>query len=370
MALKSPIAFMRLALDAAREATHRTSPNPRVGCVLVSEGKVIAQGVTRPVGGAHAEVVALAAAGENARGADMFVTLEPCSHKGRTAPCTDAIIAAGVRKVYVGMIDPNPLVNGKGLRQLVSAGVEVQENVLADECSAYHASFATFIQTKRPHVLLKGAATLDGRIATASGDSRWITGIDARRDVHRLRAQVDAVMVGTETARLDKPKLTVRESDGADPIRVVLDRMLSLDPGMHTLGPGSLVFCAQDAMRARGSAFSAAGADVIAVPMFANHLDLEAVLDELAQRQVVSLMVEGGGQLHGGFIERGLAQEVVIYIAPQFMGRGRPLVDMPSAASMDKGIQLERVEHLKLGDDVRITGVIRYPAPTEGDEHE
>ena len=235
-------AFMRRAVALVRDTQHRTSPNPTVGCVIVRAGVIVGEGVTRPVGQAHAEVVAIEAAGAAARGADMYVTLEPCSHHGRTPPCTQAILAAGLRSVFVGVEDPNPLVNGLGVGQLRAAGVPTEVGILAEPCARLAEPFRRFILDRRPWVLLKAAVTLDGRIAAASGDSKWITGEEARAAAHGLRARADAVLVGLGTAQADDPRLDVRLARGEDPLRVLLDSRAALDPRARMLGPGALVW--------------------------------------------------------------------------------------------------------------------------------
>lgn len=361
-------AFMRRAVTLARGVRHRTSPNPTVGCVVVRDGVVVGEGVTRPVGEAHAEVVALQAAGAAARGADMYVTLEPCSHHGRTPPCTDAIVGAGVARVFVGVTDPNPLVDGRGVGQLQAAGVATEIGVLRDDCAALAAPFRRYILDGRPWVVLKAAISLDGRIATAGGDSKWITGEAARAAGHGLRARCDAVLVGRGTAHADDPRLTVRDAEGADPLRVVVDSDAALSPDAALLGPGALVFHAPDADPARVAALAGTGAEICAVPRAAAGLDLGRALALLAQRGVVSLLVEGGGRLHGSLLAARLADEACFFVAPRLLGRGRPVVDLPSVATVAAGWRMDPVAVEPLGPDVRIQGPILYPAPSdEGD---
>lgn len=362
--------WMTRALALAADPPRRTSPNPTVGCVIVRDGEVVGEGCSRPAGQAHAEVVALEMAGERARGADVYATLEPCSHHGRTPPCADALIAAGVARVFVGAVDPNPLVKGGGLARLRAAGVEV-DRALADACARQHAPFFRFITDRRPWVVLKAAVTLDGRIAAASGDSKWITGPAARRDAHRLRARCDAVLVGGATALIDDPRLTVRDVPGDDPLRIVLDARAELPSTAGLLGPGALVCHAPDADPARLAALTATGAEALAVPRGADgRLALDALLTALAARDVVRLMVEGGGRLHGALLAARLADEAWLYIAPRIVGRGRPLFDLPSAPTITAGWALDPVEITPVESDVRIRGPIRYPAapldPTSG----
>lgn len=359
---ESAARFMGRALALAEHPPLRTSPNPTVGCVIVRDGEIVGEGVTQPAGQAHAEVMALAAAGKKARGAEMYVTLEPCSHTGRTPPCTNAIIAAGVARVYTGVIDPDPRVHGNGVRALQAAGVEVEVGVLGDRCARQLAPFGRFIVDRRPWVISKAAVTLDGRIAAASGDSKWITGPEARADAHRLRARCDAVLVGSGTAQADDPRLTVRHVEGEDPLRIVLDTEARLSPTAAMLGPGALVCHAADASPDRLAALAATGAELQSLPRSAHGLDLTALMTALRQRNVVRLLVEGGGRLHGAFVEAGLADEACIYVAPTLVGRGLPVLDTPSAETIASGWRLDAPTIDRLGDDVRIRGPIRYPA--------
>jgi len=358
-------AWMRRAVQQARRAGHRTSPNPKVGCVIVADGIVVGTGVTQPVGGHHAEVVALARAGERARGADLYVTLEPCCHHGRTPPCTEAIRAAGIRRVFVGVADPNPLIAGGGLRRLAELGLHVEVGVLGDVCAALHAPFFRYITEKRPWVVLKAAVTLDGRMATPEGSSRWITGPEARKDAHRLRAWADAVLVGGTTARLDDPALDVRHVRGPNPLRVVADTELSLPPTARLLGPGALVMHAADADPGRAAALAATGAQLQIIKRSGRGLDSLAILRNLAERQVVSVLVEGGGRLHGSLLHAGLVDEACIYVAPRIIGPGRALADLPAVASVAQGFALEDPVWTPLGQDMRVRGRVHSGAVAE-----
>lgn len=351
-------AYMASAIQHARQTRHRTSPNPKVGCVIVAGDTIVGAGVTQPYPGAHAEVEALAAAGELARGGDLYVTLEPCCHHGRTGPCTDAIIRAGVARVFIGVADPNPLVAGGGIAQLRAAGISVEVGVLRARCAAEHAPFFRYIGDGRPWVMLKAAITLDGRIATASGDSKWITGEAARTDLHALRAEVDAVMVGAATVLADDPRITVRHVEGDDPRAVVADPTLRSPASARIMRPGTLVLHAADAAADRRAAIEATGARTISVAARDGGLDPAAMLAALADEQILSVMVEGGGRLHGAFLAAGLVDEACLYVAPKLIGRGRPLIDLPSASSIAAGWALDAPTVERFGDDLRVRGRI------------
>lgn len=353
---------MRRALEVAREAPHRTSPNPKVGCVIVRDGEIVGEGVTQPVGGAHAEVEALAQAGERARGADVFVTLEPCCHFGRTPPCTEALIAAGVARVWAGVIDPNPLVAGQGVDRLEAAGVETHVGLEGDGCSREMAPFFRSILQRRPWIILKAATTLDGRIATADGHSQWLTGEAARADVHRMRARVDGIMVGAGTARADDPRLTVRGVPGDDPVPIVLDPRATLSEDAHLARPGALLFHGPGASRDALAPLAASGVETIEIAeVEPGRLDLRAVMAHLHNAGMVEIMVEGGGQLHGSLLSAGLADEARLYIAPKLIGEGRPVAAIPSVATIGDGWSLGDVKITPLGCDVLVSGIIQHP---------
>jgi diaminohydroxyphosphoribosylaminopyrimidine deaminase/5-amino-6-(5-phosphoribosylamino)uracil reductase len=311
---------MRRALELAGSVRASTSPNPWVGAVISPGGF---EGATRPPGGPHAEIVALAEAGEAARGATIIVTLEPCAHHGRTPPCVDAIIEAGIARVVVGIEDPDPNVSGKGIARLREAGIEVEVGVLADEVRAQLAPYLKHRRTGRPWLVLKLAASMDGRTAAPDGSSQWITGEEARADAHRLRAESDAVIVGAGTVRADDPSLTVRHVDGRDPLRVVLGKA----------PPDAKV---QPALELQG--------------------DLHDVLDELGGRGVLQAVVEGGPTVAGAFHRAGLVDRYVIYLAPVLFGGddGRPLFTGPGAPTIGD-VWRGRITNVeRLGDDLKL----------------
>ena len=320
--------YMRLAVELAKRGTGWTAPNPLVGAVLVKDGTIIGQGWHAKCGELHAERHALQNCTASPRGATLYVTLEPCCHQGRQPPCTDAILEAGIARVVVGSSDPNPLVAGKGLDLLRQRGVEVESGVLKAECDALNPVFFHYIQTGRPYVLAKWAMTADGRIACASGDSRWVTGEEARRDAHRLRHRLAAIMVGSGTVRADDPELTCRLTGGQSPVRVVCDSHLSIGEDSRLVQTARevplVVACgplplngpvAQKAERLR-----ALGVEVVSVPGPDGRVDLRALMELLGARGIDSVLLEGGSRLHACAWESGLVNEVVAYLAPKVVG--------------------------------------------------
>lgn len=350
--------FMRVALREAAKGLGRTSPNPAVGAVLVRNGRVVARGHHAKAGGPHAEVVALRAAGALARGADLYTTLEPCDHYGRTPPCSIAILRAGVRRVLVGSSDPNPLVNGRGIARLRREGVEVIEGVHSRACDALNAHWFRYIRDGRPYVTLKAAVTLDGRIATRAGDARWVSGEAARRWVHRLRDRVDAVLVGAGTARADDPELTARLPGrrGRDPVRVVLDTDLSLPRGLRLFHPRSAAPTIV-AHACAGTRRLGPGVELLRCRRGKGGVDLRDLLAKLAARGILHLLVEGGARVHARFLEEGLADRLAVFVAPKIGGAdGVPLAAMPGPSRMADALVLDEVQVGRIGDDVLVQG--------------
>lgn len=343
--------WMQTALVQARLALGNTAPNPAVGAVIVRDGVMLGQGYTEPVGGPHAETQALAAAaalGHDVRGATLYVTLEPCCHHGRTPPCTDAILAAGIGRVVVGVVDPFPAVSGRGITQLRDAGVDVEVGVLAEACAELVVGFTRVVTGGLPEVGAKAAITLDGRIATASGESKWITGEAARAHGHSLRATHDAILVGIETALADDPRLTCRTADGRDPVPVVLDSRLRLPADARLLAGScrALVFCAEDAPARE------LDADVVRVPRLDGGLDLVAVLSELGRRGHHRVLVEGGGRVHRSFVDRDLVDHFYLYLAPTLVPGGRPWLAGPALQKLADAPRYAAPSVTPLGDDI------------------
>jgi diaminohydroxyphosphoribosylaminopyrimidine deaminase/5-amino-6-(5-phosphoribosylamino)uracil reductase len=359
MASPLEVESMRRAIALAARALGATSPNPPVGCVLLdAAGTLVGEGFTAPAGGPHAEAVALRAAGARARGGTAVVTLEPCRHHGRTPPCTDALLAAGVARVVYAVTDPHPLGGGGG-GVLRAAGVSVEDGVLEAEAALGNEAWLTALRLGRPFVTWKYGATLDGRVAAADGSSRWITGPAARADGHRLRAESDAVVVGSGTVRLDDPQLTVRDAEARrQPLRVVVDSGARTPAAARVLDGAApaLVAVAEDA----GAGHLEGRAEVVRLPRAPGGLDLDALLAALYTRDVRSVLLEGGPTLAASFLAAGLVDRVVAYLAAALIGGGGlPALAGPGAATIDAAwrLRLDGVE--RLGNDVRLTA--RFP---------
>jgi diaminohydroxyphosphoribosylaminopyrimidine deaminase/5-amino-6-(5-phosphoribosylamino)uracil reductase len=358
--------MMARALQLARRGQYSAMPNPHVGCVLVREGQIIGEGYTRPAGGNHAEIEALAAAAD-ARGATAYVTLEPCSHRGRTGPCADALAAAGITRVVVAMQDPNPLVAGRGLAKLRAAGIEVDLGVQEQQARETIAGFALRMSRGRGRIRAKLAMSLDGRTAMASGDSQWITGPAARADVQRLRASSCAVVTGSGTVLADDCALSVREAEldlppgpaalaaSVQPLRVVLDSHLRTPPRARVLqGPGHTLVCHSDRCSPEAT-LVATSAAFAALPESGFGLDLNALMAELTARQCNEILVESGPRLAGALLREGLLDELVVYMAPTLMGSlARPLLELP-LDEMGQKVDLAVADVRRVGQDWRFT---------------
>lgn len=378
---------MHLALRLAAMGRSRTHPNPMVGCVLVNEGQVVGTGYHRKAGEPHAEALALQQAGARARGATAYVTLEPCAHHGRTPPCADALIEAGVARVVTAMVDPDPRVAGQGLERLRAAGVQVATGLMEEEARALNRAYLKLKQTGRPLVILKWAMTLDGKIACASGDSRWVTGDEARAHLHQIRDQVDAILVGENTARKDDPELTARAAaPGAlpgwaggidpgpdpdwmpkDPLRIVLDTMARIDLSARLFAPDlldrplpnrTLVATTKRSSAMKVTAIRGAGGDAIELPERDEVVALEPLLDELGRRGIASLLVEGGGRVHWSFLSQGLADWIMVYVAPKAVGG--QLAPGPVAGlglkKMEQAWQGHLMSFKPIGEDLLLEG--------------
>ena len=341
--------FMARALRLAARGLYTTSPNPRVGCVLVKDGAVVGEGWHQRAGEAHAEIHALGLALEAARGATAYVTLEPCCHHGRTPPCTDALMGAGLGRVVAAMTDPNPRVAGQGLARLAAAGIVTEQGLMDAEARELNIGFVSRMTRGRPWVRVKIAASLDGKTALCNGASQWITGPEARQDGHRWRARACAILTGSGTVRSDDPQLTVRGVDTwRQPLRVIVDSRLETPPTAKALAGGnSLVFSAV--------AGGLAGAEVVCLPDGQGRVDLAAMLAELGRRGINELHVESGPRLSGALLAAGLADELLLYQSPVLLGdKGRGMFDLPELTSLAGKRELRVVERRMLGADSRL----------------
>jgi diaminohydroxyphosphoribosylaminopyrimidine deaminase/5-amino-6-(5-phosphoribosylamino)uracil reductase len=341
-------AMMRRALELAEKGLYTTTPNPRVGCVITQEEKIVGEGWHEHAGGPHAEVAALERAGVGAQGATLYVTLEPCNHHGRTPPCVEALKKSGVKRVVAAMRDPNPKAS-QGGNALEAAGIGFEHGLMEQAARELNIGFVSRMTRGRPWVRLKVAATLDGRTALQDGKSQWITGPEARRDGHRWRARACAILTGIGTVRADDPRLTVREvQTPRQPLRVIVDSRLETPKEARILqGDKVLVFA--------GRPGSLANADVVALPNENQKVDLPRMLQELAQRGVNELHVEAGFRLNGSLVREGCVDEFLVYLNPSFLGDGgQGMLDLPPFASLDKRISLRLLSLERLGEDVRI----------------
>jgi diaminohydroxyphosphoribosylaminopyrimidine deaminase/5-amino-6-(5-phosphoribosylamino)uracil reductase len=367
-------AYMARALELARKGVYSTHPNPRVGCVIVKDGAIVGEGWHVRAGEPHAEVHALRQAGDKAKDGTAYVTLEPCSHHGRTPPCADALVNAGVARVVAAMQDPNPDVAGRGLLRLMNAGIAVQSGVLEGEARALNKGFLKRMEHGLPYVRVKLAMSLDGRTAMASGESQWITGPEARSAVQRLRAQSSVVLTGADTVLADNARLTVRPDElglnaeltalaaTRPPLRVLIDGRLRvpLDAPFFKAGSALVATCAAASARGR---YHDEGHEMLALASSGGHVDLRKLLTELAARGVNDVLVEAGPKLAGAFTRLGLVDEFQLFVAGKFMGSSaRPLLDLP-LAQMSEALELKIIEMRAVGDDWR---VIAIPAPHPG----
>lgn len=358
--------WMDLALTHARNG--KPSPNPHVGALVVKNGQLVGSGHHESAGTDHAEITALRAAGEKARGGTLYVTLEPCNHHGRTPPCTEAVLASGVARIVIGVRDPNPHVEGRGVEKLRAAGVEVVTGVREAAARTVIAPWSKHITAGLPYVSLKLAMSLDGRIATRSGESKWVTGPDARAKVHLLRGQNDAIAIGIGTALADDPRLTVRDAPGESPLRVVFDTKLRLEPSSRIAQSArevkTIVLCGTEAPANLEQGLTDLGIECVRAPQSTEgRLDVFQALRLLAQRGVVSLMVEGGAELAGSFLAGRFADELHVFVAPILLGpRGRPgAVDWAGPATPQQAPRVAQPSWELVGNDAYVHGPIVYP---------
>ena len=353
---------MRRALRLAERGRGRVSPNPMVGAVLVRDGTVVGEGAHRRFGGDHAEAEALAAAGAAARGATLYVTLEPCAHRGHTPPCADAVIAAGVARVVCALEDPDPRVAGRGLQRLRNAGIDVEVGLCSREAGAQNAAFLKHRRSGRPLVLLKLGQSLDGCIATRTGASRWITSEAARRHAHRWRSWVDAVAVGAGTVLADDPELTVRLVRGRDPRPLVVDGRLRVSPEARIFAAARPILATGATVpAARLEPFAARGVEVWTLPDDGGRIHLDELARAAGQHQITSLLIEGGRALAAAALRDRVVDEVMVYVAPTLLGDGLPAIGDLGVERLEEAPRLEQVQTRRLGPDLLIAAKVEYP---------
>lgn len=356
--------YMERALTIARQALGRTSPNPLVGAVIVKDGEIIGEGWHHKAGTPHAEIHALAAAGTKARGATLYVTLEPCSHYGRTGPCSEAIIQAGIKKVVVAMTDPNPLVAGRGLEKLRAAGIDVVENVLKEQAVKLNEVFIKWITTKKPFTVLKSAMTLDGKIATYTGHSKWITSSEARNMGHQLRDRYDAILVGIGTVLADNPELTTRlDKESKNPVRIVVDSKAKIPLDAKVVCDGkarTIIAVTEKAPQEKVQALLDCGVEVVSVPGSSDEVDLHELFTILGAREITSVLIEGGARINASVLAANLVDKVCWFIAPKIIGgQNAPSpVGGQGVQTVDEAIMLQDIKTQILGEDIVISAYV------------
>jgi len=353
--------FMREALMLAKNAEGRTNPNPMVGAVVVKDGRIISAGWHRQAGSPHAEIHALNMAGDLAAGATLYVTLEPCSHFGRTPPCVNRIIDAGIKKVVAATVDPNPQVAGRGIKILRDAGIDVEVGVLEDEARKLNENFFKWVTQKLPFVTLKFAASLDGKIATVGGQSKWISCEESRNFVHKLRDLNAGIMVGVGTILADNPSLTARIENGKNPVRIVADSMARTPIDARIVGDGqarTIIAVTENAPREKVAALKRYGAEII-IAGEGKRVDLKTLMKKIAEREITSVLVEGGGTLNFSLLKAGLVDKVIAFIAPKiFGGAALTAVEGTGFANLSDAVKLKNIEVEKIGDDIFISAYV------------
>jgi diaminohydroxyphosphoribosylaminopyrimidine deaminase/5-amino-6-(5-phosphoribosylamino)uracil reductase len=357
---------MKMALELAEQGRGWTSPNPMVGAVIVKDSTVVGKGFHEAAGGPHAEIQALGEAGEKASGATLYVTLEPCNHTGRTPPCTQAIVRSGIKRVVAGMKDPNPKVTGGGLTFLKSQGLGISVGVCEDECRRLNEIFIKYVTTSLPFVILKCAATLDGCIATHTGDSKWITNPLSRQFVHELRHAVDAIMVGIGTVLKDNPRLTTRLEGrkGSDPMRIVLDTHLTIPPNARLLHLASdsdtLIATGSSAPAEKRKRLERPGVRFLALKDDGRQIDLTALVRELVRMDITSLLIEGGSRVNSSALRAGIVDKIHIFYAPKICGGGGvPVCKGPGVNLMEESMHITDISVRRFADDVMIEGYVK-----------
>ncbi len=361
--LQEHIPYMKMALDLARHGEGLTSPNPMVGALIVKDGEVVGRGFHVKAGEDHAEIIALKEAVDKARGGILYITLEPCCHVGKTGPCTEAIVKAGLRKVVVGMLDPNDLVNGKSIRELRRLGVEVEVGVLEKECQELNEFFTFWIKHQTPFVILKTASTLDGKIATFRGESKWITSEESRAMVQTLRNRVDAILVGIGTVMTDNPSLTLQGKDRVNPLRIVVDSKLRISPRAKVLKVDekhrTMVVTTRKATLKKRKALERKGVEVVVVPDKRGRVSIVSLLKLVGKQGVMSVLVEGGAEVNASFLKEKLAHKIYTFMAPRILGDDAlGAYSNMGLSDLDQAIKIKNIRMENIGKDFLICGYI------------
>lgn len=360
---------MDIAVNLAKKGIGKTSPNPVVGAVVVKNNKVVGKGYHKKAGLPHGEIIALNNSGTRAKGADLYVTLEPCDHYGMTPPCTQAIIRSGIKRVFIGMKDPNPIVSGRGIRKLKKNNIEVKTGILEDECEKINEPYIKYITTKKPFVILKLASTLDGMIATSSGESKWITSEKSQQYVHNMRSKTDAVIVGIGTVLKDDPFLTVRlktkrppTSGPRQPIRIVVDSKLKIPLDANVLdakGAKLIIAATKNAAPKKIKQVRERGAEVIIIDSKNGQVDLKKLMKELGKREITTILIEGGARLAASAIKDGIADKVLIFYAPILLGGdGIQMISSLGIKRLKDAVHLKNIQVKRIGEDVLLEGIL------------
>jgi diaminohydroxyphosphoribosylaminopyrimidine deaminase/5-amino-6-(5-phosphoribosylamino)uracil reductase len=357
--------WMKRVLHLAEAGRGKTSPNPVVGAVLVKRGKVVGEGYHAKIGEAHAEIIALRQAGERARGAVLYLNLEPCTHFGKTPPCVPEVMKAGLKRAVIGMEDPNPVVNGKGIEALRKSGLDVRVGVLREECRKLNEAFCKYILRKQPFVVLKVAATLDGKIATRNGISKWISGEASRRFVHRLRGQVDGVLVGIGTVLRDDPLLTARMKGGREPYRIVLDSRLKIpeDAKVFEHSPSEVILVTTgSAPLEKIERLEKTGVQVLITDSKEGKVDLRTCLDKLGEMGLMNILVEGGSQINGSFLDEGLIDKFLLFLSPRCLGdpQAPGIFGGRGIFSLKEAVALKEIKTKRIGEDILVEGYFEW----------
>ncbi len=351
--------YLEMAIKLAEKGRGKVSPNPLVGCLIIKRGRIVGRGYHKKAGDHHAEVNALKEAGKKAKDSILYCTLEPCSHWGKTPPCTEQIVQSGVREIVIGNKDPNPMVNG--FEELKGRGIKSRIGILDEECAKLNEVYLKWMKTKKPFVIVKAAMSLDGKIATKSGDSKYISGKEARKIVHELRSDLDAVMVGSNTVKKDNPELTVRLTRGENPIKIVIDSKLKISEKAKIVKkePGKLIIItSKTANKKKVKALQLKGVRFIHTNLNRGKIDLKEAMKELGKHDITSIMIEGGAVLNAEAIRAGIVDKMLFFISPKMIGQGPAAVGDLGITQVDKALKLKNIDFKKIGKDILVEGYL------------